>query len=129
MNRTGTVFQWRGNAGHAKVWTEVPDPIDIGPDEEAERVALDFDMSTADFFSRFAAYRNAIAAAQGKTLKRKWTRKSLMESTINTERARLEAQLEEMVRAVGPIPNAKDAEAMERYARRVLAWDRKNADK
>lgn len=101
------------------------DSVEIGEDEPVERLQLDVRVSDDAFLSRFAAYRNALAKAQDKKLKRRWSRKSLAESLLAIQCDALRAQLEEMFQALGELPDAKDIEAMDRYAKRVVAWDKK----
>lgn len=128
MALTGTSEQWTRNTQRVKVWRDVPDPTDIGEDEAVERVALDLSGKDLRLYAAYAAYRNKLADEQGKKLTRKWTRKSYMESVIRRDAQMLREQLEEMISACGPLPDPNDEKEMEKYVRRVLAWDKKNGD-
>ena len=112
------------NTPRDKVFLVVASPLDI-EGEEVERISLDLRAKDVDFAGRFAAYRNAMAEAQGKRLKRKWTRKSVVEASIAQSFDAMRAQIAAMLADVGPLPDAEDAEAMARYVRKVLAWDKR----
>jgi hypothetical protein len=127
-----TDVQSRGNTNRETVWGVVVDPLDFGEEKVIERLSLDVASTDSELLERFAAYRNALAAVQDKTLRRKWTRKSLAESMLAGQCDALRQQLADMFAAVGDLPRAPNgpedkgaAEAMEKYARRVLAWDKK----
>lgn len=126
--RTNTAIQLRGGGTHGNVLIDVSDPTDISEDESVERLSLDIGAADFDLLERFAAYRNALASAQQKKLKRKWSRKSVAESLLAAQVAALRQQIAQMVADLGPIPSAdpKHRDEMEKYARRVLAWDKKN---
>lgn len=110
----------------AKVWRDVPDPTDISDDEAVERIAIDLLAKDLRLYAAYAAYRNKLADVQKKKLNRKWTRKSYVESVIHREAKLLREQLDEMFSACGAFPDPTDEAAMERYVKRVLAWDKKN---
>ena len=99
-------------------------PLDIGG-AEVSRASLDIKADDYRFLERLAAYRNAMATAQGKKLKPQWTKKSLAESFVSAQCDGSRQQLMEMFAAVGELPDASDAKAMAAYAARVLAWDKK----
>jgi hypothetical protein len=131
MNRE-TAVQSRRNTNRETVYSVVVNPLDYGEERAVERLTLDVPADDADLMERFAAYRNALAAVQGKTMRKKWTRKSLAESMLSAQCDSLREQLGEMFGAVGDLPAPPDGpddkaafEAMEKYARRVLAWDKK----
>ncbi len=110
-----------------RVWLAVHGPKDIDrEEEEVERLSLDVSKTVVEFITRIAAYRNTLAAIQGKKLKRKWTRKALAESLLEIQVAVLREQFAQMVDACGELPPADDAEAMERYVRKVMAWDKRS---
>lgn len=98
---------------------------EIGEDEQVERVTLDIRAVDFDFLGRFAAFRNAMASASKVKLKRKWSRKSMIEAQIAVRVEVIRAQMAEMFAELGPLPEAKDELAMERYAKRVVAHDKK----
>lgn len=110
-----------------KVWLSVSGPSDIDETQEVERLSLDVVVRDFAFLTRMAAYRNALAAAQGKRLKKKWSRKSLAESFISMQCDSMREQMREMFEACGEMPDADDTEAMERYVRKVLAWDKRSS--
>lgn len=91
-------------------------------------VSYTVDVSDADavFFEKVAQYRNALAVAQGKALRRKWTRKTITETVIAGGADSLRAQFAQMVSALGEMPDAEDETGMLRYARRVIAWSDKH---
>lgn len=96
-------------------------------EEATVRLSLDLSAQAMDWLARFAVYRNAMAEAQGKKLKEKWSRKSLAEHFIALQVEQMQAQLAAMLEACGPIPDAKDAAAMKKYVAKVVAWSNKNA--
>lgn len=103
-------------------------PKDIDKEEEeVERLSLDVSKKVVEFITRIAAYRNTLAGLQGKRLKRKWTRKSLAESLLEIQVSVLTEQFAQMVDACGELPAADDTEAMEKYVRKVMAWDKRNS--
>jgi hypothetical protein len=101
--------------------------MDIDDSQEVERLSLDIRTQDFEFLSRLAAYRNVLAALQGRRLKRKVTRKSLAESFIAVQCDAMRNQLAEMLQACGELPSGEDPEAVEKYARKVLAWDKRTS--
>lgn len=98
----------------------------INTDEGVARLTVVIPAPEADFAERLASYRNTVARIRGKNLGKQWTRKMMAEDALI---AGIEAKREEvkaMIEACGDIPPAKDERAMEQYARRVLAWDKKH---
>jgi hypothetical protein len=105
-----------------KPWLSVAGPKD---DTElvVDRLSLDVGVSDLDFLDRYAAYRNASAAAGGKKLKRKWSRKSMGEELLALKCAELKHEMQAMFEACGELPPSEDKAAMERYVKRVASWD------
>lgn len=101
---------------------KVSDPKARQGEDVVVRVGVDIPSADADFLQAYAAYRNAIAKAQGATLRRLWTRKTLIESLLAAMLDQHREQLRQMIDACGPLPDPKDDEAMKRYAAKVLAW-------
>lgn len=99
----------------------------MSQDEGAARISLDVRASDYVLLDQIAAYRNALARAQNKKLRKQWTRKSMAESMLAIQCDALRVQLAEMKEALGSLPDGKDDTAMEKYARRVLAWDKKQS--
>jgi hypothetical protein len=108
------------------VWSSVSEPTpEIGEDEPVERVSLDIRKVDFEFLGKLASFRNALADAQKKKIKRRWSRKSMIETQIAVRVEALRAQMEEMFAELGPMPDAKDDLAMKKYATRVVAHDKK----
>lgn len=103
----------------------VGSPLDIGDDEEVKRVSLDLRVKDVDFAARLASYRNQLAAAQGKKIKRLWTTKSVLESFAAQASDGWRAQIAEMIKENGPLPEADDEAAMARYVRKLIAGDKR----
>ena len=122
MTRHATAVQLPRSTPPEKVAFSVADSVDIGEGEPVDRLSLDVRASDAAFLERFAEYRNELAKAQGKKLKRKWSRKSLMESLLAIQCDALRKQLGPVFERFGDLPDAKKKEEMERYAKRVAAY-------
>lgn len=127
--RENTAVQLKWGLPSEKVWLAVSGPVDMDDGQEVERLSLDIRAEDFEFLTRLAAYRNALAALQDKRLKRKWTRKSLAESMLAAQCDAMRHQIAEMIAACGEIPAADDREAMEKYARKVIAWDKRNSSR
>lgn len=125
MRDNGAVVQLREAATSERLWISVSGPLDLG-NSEVQRASLDVRASDYAFLERYAAYRNALAEAQGKKLKPQWTKKALAESFIAAQCDGAKHQLAEMFAACGELPDASDKKAMAAYAARVLAWDKKH---
>ncbi len=117
--------QYRGLQEGENVFGSVSGPLDLG-DEEVKRASLDMRADDYGFLERYAAYRNALAVAQGKKLRQQWSRKSMAESFIAIQCDAARYQLREMLAAVGDLPEASDEKAMAKYAEAVIAWDKKH---
>ena len=111
------------------MWLSVTDPWDIAEVEQTERISVDLPASEHALLERFAAYRNALAAVQGKKLGKRWTRKAMAEHVISLQCQSIQHQLAEMTKALGPLPEADNKPALEKYARRVVEWTGKNGKK
>jgi hypothetical protein len=122
--RNDTEVQLLGWPGADKAWGDVAGPTEI-PDDFVERLSLDVGVKDFDFLERLAAYRNALAAAQDIKLKRRWSRKSQAESFIAIQCDVMRMQLSEMIAECGDLPPADDREAVEKYARKVVAWSKR----
>jgi hypothetical protein len=126
MRETAAV-KLRGDQMSDRVWLSVAGPTDMDERQEVERITLDIRAEDFDFLARVAAYRNALATLQGKRLKRKWTRKAMAEAFIAAQCDAMHQQLADMIAACGPLPEPEDTDAVEKYARKVLSWDKKNS--
>jgi hypothetical protein len=130
MTRADTNVQFRDDPENERVWASVSGPLDLG-EAEVKRASFDVRSEDNDFLERYAAYRNALATAQGKKLRQQWSKKSMGESFIAVQCDAARHQLGDMFKAVGPFPEltgdaAKDAAAMAKYAKAVIAWDEKH---
>lgn len=104
------------------------DPIELQDAlSETDRFTLDVPATDASFLERFAAYRNALARAQGKRLRRQWSRKGMAESLLAAQVDGMRQQMAEMLKDLGDLPAADDKDALEAYAKRVIAWDKKHS--
>jgi hypothetical protein len=99
---------------------------------QLERATLDLSKDDYELLDLYALYRNARAKTLEMRIK-PWSRKSFAESIITEHLDALRSDLAEMFKACGPFPREEDfedrdqlREAMEKYARRVMAWDKKN---
>jgi hypothetical protein len=110
-----------------RVWITVGNPLDR-EEQEVERLTVDVPTGVLDFLDRLASYRNTLAELQGKKLKRRWSRKSMAESFLSAQCDAMRQQLHDMIKACGVIPEADDREAMERYVKKVIAWDKRHKD-
>lgn len=94
------------------------------------RVTLEVSEGDASFLEAYARYRNALAKVQSKRVRRQWSRKMLAESFVAAQCDQARHQLQEMFAAIGPFPDPDDKnttpEDFERYAKKVLAWDKKH---
>lgn len=107
-----------------------------GLDEAYKPVPLNLQLKAADslFLAQIAAYRNALATAQGLRFERNWSRKSLAEAFITAACKELRKEMMPILKACGQLPEidldeAKSAsekarfrKAMGAYAKRVLEW-------
>lgn len=107
-----------------------------GLDEAYKPVPLNMQLKAADslFLAQIAAYRNALATAQGLRFERNWSRKSLAEAFITAACKELRREITPILRACGPMPEldldeAKSAaekarfrKSMSAYAKKVLDW-------
>lgn len=107
-----------------KPWLTVGDPID-NPGADVVRFTIDIAPDDFKLAKQVAAYRNALAAVQGKRLKRLWTRKSIGETVYALGAIEMRKQLAEMIKQCGPLPDEGDDLAMRRYAEKVIAWSDK----
>lgn len=126
---TDTHVQLFRGALHGSLPFEVPDPIEIADEAATPKTRITIELPTehAEFLDKYAAYRNAVAAAQGIRLRKRIKRKSYIESVVELQVSGLVGQLSEMVTALGPLPSADDEHAMEKYAKRVVAWMAKSS--
>ena len=121
-----TIPSLRRSIQDDNLWLPVADPTDTSEDESVERMTLDVRARDAELVGKFAAYRNALAAVQGKQLRKKWSRKQMAENMFALQCEALRHQLAQMVAELGELPDSDDSDAMEQYAKRVLAWNQKN---
>lgn len=94
------------------------------PGEVVKRIGVDLSLADEDLLSRYASYKNTVAQLQEKRLKRKWTIKSYAEYLLAGDLNALRHELAKLEDKVGPLPSAKDEEAMRAYANRVIALDK-----
>lgn len=106
-----------GGREHGREWLSVtpPDDDDNG---EVKRFSVDVPIKDAGFLERLADYRNAMAAAQNKRLKRQWTMKSVAESFITAGTATNRQALKELLDELGDLPEGK--EAMAEYVKKAI---------
>lgn len=119
----------------------VTDPFDISlGQEKPERFTVDVQKSAARFFEQLALFQNALAAERGKTLRRKLSRKALVEEAVRLQALAYRKQMKDMLEAVGDFPalsddpdpetrDRKNEEAARAYAKRVLKWDASRSSK
>ncbi len=124
MTTRPSVQSLRDFKDSVKPWLSVTGPLDIG--EAVTRASLDLNASDYAFLERYAAYRNALATAQGKKLKPQWSKKALAESFVSAQCDGTRHQLAEMFTACGEFPDASDEKAMAKYCAAVIAWDKKH---
>lgn len=131
MRALDTPVQETDRSLRARLALAVTDPRNLGLDEVL-RLLLDVPKVELVFIEQYAAFRNAVAAAQGKKLKRHWSRKSMAEQFLADQAEMLRTQLSQMFTEVGPFPQfdpddqKANRAAMEKYAKRVVAWAEKN---
>lgn len=125
-SRGETDVQSRGLPGADRPWLVLGNDDD-NTEQITERVVLDVRPDDLDFAKSYASYRNLLAKVQGRKLKIAWSRKSMVESWINSGAKAQRDALREMIDEVGPLPSGdlKSRDDMEKYVRRVLAWDKK----
>jgi hypothetical protein len=104
------------------------DPVN-DQEQEVDRLTLELSIKDLEFLGNFAAFRNAMADAQEKKLSRRWSRKALAEAFLAAACDDTRGKLAEMFAACGPLPSKSDREGMAKYARRVLAWERRQTGK
>lgn len=101
----------------------------LGPEVKVKTVSIDVPVEDLEWLERYAEYRNAIAAVEAAETKtkahRQNSRKSITEMLLRTEIARRRVKMSVVIGALGPLPEATDREAMEKYARRWLARQKK----
>lgn len=124
--REDTDVQSRDASETATPWLVLGNDED-NTEEITERVVLDVRPEDLDFAKSYASYRNLLAKVQGRKLKIAWSRKSMVESWISNGAKAQRDALREMLEAVGPMPSGdlEHRDEMEKYVRRVLAWDKK----
>lgn len=108
------------------VWLRVAGPDDVDTERTTERITLDVYSDDDDFVQKYAKYRNALNEVQQKKFKKRWSRKNMHESLLEAQVVALRKQMAQMFADVGPFPDAEDADAMLAYAKRVVAWSKKN---
>lgn len=123
----GATAQLRRITERARFWSALADPFDSDDDLDTRRLSLDIRAKDYAWFEQVAAFRNALAAAQNKKLRRQKSRKSEAERALAAHADFQREQFRELIEACGPIPNIdpKHPDEMEKYARRVLAWEKK----
>lgn len=135
MGKTQTAVQSQKTDEPVKPWRVSGNRPRLTGEQKLERATLDLLSDDYELLDLFALYRNARAKVLGDKI-RAWSRKSMAESILMDHLDGLRRDLAEMFEAVGPFPRESDfesrdelREAMEKYARRVLAWDKKTSDK
>ena len=91
-------------------------PPDILGDDEIIRFVVEISLLDGVLLERYAAFKNAIAAVEGRRLKRKQTRKCVAEWYLQQACIALREQLAGMTRQLGDLPDANDAAAVTEYA-------------
>jgi hypothetical protein len=110
----------------ARNWLTMVGPPEISAEEETERITVEVSVADADFISRYAALRNALAEAEDRRLRKKWTRKMMAESMLAAQCDAARQQMQDMFKALGDLPDAEDKAACLTYAKKALAWAKKN---
>src|SRR5688500_10457014 len=142
MSTQTDVQDSKRTGGRTKAWREMAGPRARVGEVRLERVTLELPEEDYDLLDLYALYRNARAKALGDKI-RAWSRKSMAESILSDHLESLRRDLAEMFEAVGPLPREADfahippgterrdqlRAAMEKYAKRVLAWDKKSVSK
>lgn len=100
------------------------------------RVTIEMEVEHADLLENMSAIENAIveqemerARAAGERIVEptvKWSRKEMGGFFLGLQCEDYAERLKEMERALGPIPDAKDAAAVKAYATKVAAWRSKS---
>lgn len=103
---------------------------DIEDEDATKRVTLDVRLSDSDFIAAYANYRNHLAKAQGRKIKR-WTHKSMLEEFIHVQTQGVRAQMAQTFEVVGQLPPVTDDEeandeSMKRYVAKLLSAEKKN---
>ena len=97
-------------------------------EKEAERFSVDLPVADAKFLERYAAYRNALNAAQSRNVK-KWNRKSAAEAFIAAQISLVAKEMAAVFSEHGELPYATDEKAVMAYAKAVLAAADKSSKK
>jgi len=119
---TRTAVRLRSGGGSGTFWSSVDQP-DTGEGQVVKRASLDLPPEVFDFADRVAAYRNALARVQKVSIRTQWSRKTVMEQQMMLRYRQMLSEME----ALGDLPDADDAEAMDRYAARAIALDKKRS--
>ena len=129
MSRAVTTVQSRNDAWRETFPLPVNDPrTPLHHIDEVKRFLLDVPKADLDLIEQYAEFANAAAEADGKKLKRRWSRKSMAEQFLADQTNVLRQQLAEMWAEVGPFPvfdpedTAANRTAMEKYAKRAVDW-------
>lgn len=123
---TRTAVQLRSGGGSGAFWSSVDQP-DTGEGQVVKRASLDLPPEVFDFADRVAAYRNALARVQKVSIRTQWSRKTVMEQQMMLRYRQMLSEMEALFSALGDLPDADDAEAMDRYAARAIALDKKRS--
>lgn len=100
-------------------------------DAKVKTLSFDLALEDLDWLGRYSEYRNALqlvlAEEAGGKPRRKWSRKSLGERLLSKSIETKREKLRKVIAALGELPDADDAEAMKKYAKRALALVKKSA--
>ncbi len=134
-HNTSTNVQLRRRPKAERFRIDVADTLEITDDEPVIRITLDIRVRDDEFLAKFAEYRNAVARASTKQLvgrtvrvKRQWSRKSIAEATLAARCDAIKRELKPLFDALGPLPEPDDVEALDRYAKRALALEKKASE-
>jgi hypothetical protein len=124
------------------VWTPVRNSLQVVADAEGKgvaKVSLHLLGEHIELLDGYAAVENALVAHRRKRDERagkkvyeprvKWSRKELAEVFLKAQCEDLSSRLEEQVKAIGPLPDADDAKAVDEYAARLDAWLEKKSQR
>jgi hypothetical protein len=123
--RNATAVQLERREKPVRVWLSVGRQIDM-TGQAVDRLSLDIPLEDALFLERYAEYRNAVAVERKLRLRKKASRKSVAEEFLITQVRVMREEFAEIFKELGEFPSADDPEAMARYARKVVAWDKRS---
>lgn len=121
-----TSVQLRRDPFGSSVWFALDEILDIDDDDlELNPVTIGLSDGEMKFLDFVVAYRNATAEDEKKAVRRKLTRKKLVESFVQIQSEQLRLKFSGMLEALGPFPEkVKDKAGMHAFAKRAVAWSK-----